>query len=123
MILPAKHGTIELTPEIIRAIKRKWPTKDVDGELEALALWLIRNPKSRPALIFRAVDNWMRKAPDFRRPQPTIEAWWSSEARTLNQGEAMIPPIRPRPGENLASLRDRISAALGRSGDSTSAAK
>jgi hypothetical protein len=110
MILFNRSGPVELSTDVISALKLRWRTRDVDAELLKMHLYLTRYPKRRPAMIWRFVDNWLRKADAFVRPQTIVAAWWATDERTINQGAAL--GLSPRPGESMAQFRDRINAKL-----------
>lgn len=108
MRLLTATGEMELSTEVVGALKLKWPTKAVDAELLKMHLWLLRYEKRRPKNVWLFVDNWLRKSPNVIRPAPTVMyAWWSSDDRTINQGAAL--GLSPRPGESMQAFRDRIA--------------
>jgi hypothetical protein len=111
--LETKNASIHLDADTIAALKSKWRTKDVDAQLLAMHLWLLRNKARRPVNVWRFLDSWLAKAPAVIRPPMLVESWWSTPERVVNQGLAL--GIQARPGESLAALKDRISAALQRS--------
>lgn len=113
MILEAKGGAIELSTETIAALQLRWTTRDVASELAKMHLWLLRYPKRRPASIWRFVDNWLKAAPAVRKPSIVVNAWWSTEERTLNQGAAI--GCNPRPGESMAQFRERLGDVMRKS--------
>lgn len=107
MWLSTARGAEEISETTISALQTKWPTKNVRSELDRAHLWLLRNAASRPANVWRFIDNWLRKCPDVRKPQPTIvEAWWTTEARTINYARSL--GMEARPGESMEQFRDRI---------------
>lgn len=112
----ARAGKIvELGAETIAALKCRYPTKDVERELAKMHLWTLsrKSDARRPKDVWAFVRNWLLRADSVVRPEPPrVAAWWATPERTVNQGEAM--GIRARPGESLEQLRDRISAAMGR---------
>ena len=107
MLLSGKNESVELSPETVTALQSKFPTRDVPAELAKMHLWLLRYPKRRPANIWRFVDTWLKRAPEVRKPPTVVNAWWTTEQRTLNQGAAI--GIQPRPGETMAEFRDRVA--------------
>lgn len=109
--LPAKQGMVEIPDPVVRALQSKNPTKDVPRELDAMLLWLTRHEKRRPVNVWRFIDHWLAKAPAVRRPpEVTLHAWWTTDARTVQQGHAI--GVEARPGESMAAFRDRIAARM-----------
>lgn len=45
LTLDSNTGVVEITDTVIAGLKRKFPTKDVEGELLTAHLWLTRYPK------------------------------------------------------------------------------
>ncbi len=82
----------------------------MDAELCKMHLWLLRNPKGRPVRMWLFVDKWLNKAPAVKRPPPVVDAWWTTEQRTINQGRAL--GMEARPGETMAQFKDRVANAL-----------
>ena len=107
MLLQTKAGLVELSTDTISALQSKWPSRDVPAELARMHLWLLRYPKRRPANVWRFVDAWLKKAPEVRRPPPVVNAWWTTDERTLNQGRAI--GVEPRPGETMAEFKERLA--------------
>lgn len=70
-------------------------------------LWLLRYEKRRPANLWRFIDTWLKRAPETVRPPPVVNAWWTTDERTVNQGRAV--GIEPRPGETMAEFRNRLA--------------
>lgn len=110
MELTGKDHVVELSTDTVVALKRKFPSRDVDGELAKAHLWLLRYPKRRPVNVWRFLDSWLKRAPETQRPPPVVNAWWTTDERTLNQGAAL--GIAPRAGETMANFRDRIAARM-----------
>ena len=110
MLLPCRSGDVDLSTDTIAALKRKYPTRDVDGEIAKMHLWLLRYPKRRPINVWLFVDNWLKRAPAVNRPPPVVNAWWTTDERTVNQGAAL--GLSPRAGETMANFRDRIAAKM-----------
>lgn len=110
MELTTRDGAVELSTDTIAALKRKHPTRDVDAEIAKMHLWLLRYPKRRPVNVWLFVDNWLRRSPAVNRPPTVVNAWWTTDERTINQGAAL--GLQPRAGETMASFRDRIADKL-----------
>lgn len=110
MRLTGKDEELELSTDTIAALKRKYPTRDVDAELSKMHLWLLRYPKRRPANVWRFLDSWLKKAAETQRPPPVVNAWWTTDDRTINQGAAL--GLSPRAGETMANFRDRIAEKM-----------
>lgn len=110
MLLQCKSGWIELSTDTVAALKRKFPSRDVDAELAKAHLWLLRYPKRRPVNVWRFLDSWLKKAPETHKPPPVVNAWWTTDERTVNQGAAL--GLSPRAGETMANFRDRIAAKM-----------
>ncbi len=110
MILHAKHGPVELSTDTVDALQARYPTKNVAHEIQLAHLWLLEHERKRPVRIYAFLRNWLVRSPDVRRPAPVLSAWWTTEAGTLKQGEAL--GLRSRPGEDMQTYRQRISAAL-----------
>ena len=102
-----EKGEVEIEDQTISALQAKWPSRDVSHQLLLAHLWLLRHPARRPANIWRFVDNWLKKAPAVKRPPVLVNAWWATDERTINQGAAV--GIQPRPGESMASFKDRVA--------------
>lgn len=111
MILHCKNGTVEVNDVTIRALKKAWPTKDIDTELAKMHLWLFLHENRRPTYFWSFIRNWMRKAPDVNPPPPPPHAnWWKSEEATLEVSRGL--GLYPRPGETLSTFRERVGKAL-----------
>lgn len=110
MVLQGRDAEVDVDADHIAALKLKWKTRDVEGELLKARLWLTRYPKRRPANVWRFVDNWLARAPATVKPPTVVNAWWASDERTINQGAAI--GLAARPGETMAQYRDRIAAKL-----------
>ena len=110
MMLLGKDSQTEVTDDIVAALQHKWKTRNVASELLKMNLYLIRYPKRRPTMIWRFVDNWLKKAPATVRPLTVVNAWWVTDERTINQGAAL--GMSARPGETMQAFRDRIAAAM-----------
>ena len=112
-------GPLEIQAETVRAMRHKWPTKDIPKELERMHLFTVMQyplkdhgkcPKSG-ATAWQFVRNWMKKAPDVRIPQaPVLANWWRSEQGVLEAGARA--GINARPGESLSDYKARIAAKL-----------
>jgi len=110
MILQAKAGEVDISPDTIKALRLRYRSVDVESELLKAHLWLLRYPKRRPVNLFRFIDNWLSKAPAVLKPDTVVTAWWSTEERTINQGAAI--GLTARPGESMAAFKDRIANAM-----------
>jgi hypothetical protein len=110
MRLTGKDSELELSTDTVDALRRKWPTRDVANELAKMHLWLLRYPRRRPVNVWLFVENWLRRAPAVNRPPPVVNAWWTTDDRTINQGAAI--GLSPRAGETMATFRDRIAAKV-----------
>jgi len=108
--LKTTGADIGIDDVLLAGLKRRYPTKDVEGELSTMALWLERYPKRRPVNGWRFVDNWLTRAPAVVKPPPVMHAWWTTDERTINQGAAV--GLAPRAGETMATFRDRIAAKM-----------
>lgn len=107
---PTKRGPVEVDQQAIDALKKVWPTKDVDVELNKALIWLLRFPKREPVYFWTFVRNWMRKSKDVIKPAPKLAMWWKSDAETLEVGKAVN--VLPRAGEEMPQYRKRIADAL-----------
>jgi len=85
----------------------------VEAELLKMNLWLTRYPKKRPVRMWVFIDRWLKNAPAVLMPPVLVEAWWSTDERTLNQGKAV--GILPRPGEGMQDYRVRLTQAMRKS--------
>jgi hypothetical protein len=108
--LMGKMGEVEIGAETIAALQVKWKTRDVSAELQKAHLWLLRYERRRPENVWRFVDNWLKKAPATIMPTTVVNAWWTTDERTLNQGEAI--GVRPRPGETMPQYRARLAEKM-----------
>lgn len=110
VVLTGRNGDLVFDPQMISALQSKWATRDVMAELLRARLWLLRYPARRPANLWRFVDNWLKKAPAVVRPQTVVNAWWTSDERTIQQGHAL--GLSARPGESMAQFRERLSERI-----------
>lgn len=111
MRLSTATQDVEISADVVAALKVKFPTKAVEAELLKMHLWLLRYEKRRPKNIWRFMDTWLKESPNVVRPAPTVMfGWWTSDERTINQGAAV--GISPRPGETMAQFRDRVSEKM-----------
>ena len=110
MELQGATTTTVITDDLIAALQQRHKTKDVRSEVLKMHLYLTRYPKRRPVMIWRFVDNWLKRSPATVRPLTVVNAWWTTDERTINQGAAL--GVNARPGETMAQLRDRISKAM-----------
>ena len=110
MRLHGRDGEVEVDADMVVALKSKWRTRNVEAELAKMHLYLVRYPTRRPKLIWRFVDNWLKKAPATVRPLTLVDAWWATDERTIQQGHAL--GLSARAGESMQQFRDRISAAV-----------
>ncbi len=107
MNLESADGPVAIDSDTSSALQQRWATRDVPAELLKMHLWLLRYPKRRPQYLYRFIDNWLKRAPPVKAP-PTlvVNAWWTTEERTLNQGAAVN--CNPRPGESMQQFRERL---------------
>lgn len=110
MVLMGKSECVAVSDDTIAALQIRHRAKNVRDELLKAHLWLLRNPRRRPSRMWVFVDNWLNKAPAVIRPVPVVIAWWSTDERTINQGEAL--GLTARPGESMSQYRDRIAKAM-----------
>lgn len=110
MELQGRQGPLQLTDDLIAALQKRYPTRAVKDELLKAHLWLTRYEKRRPINVWRFVDNWLERAPATVKPPTVVNAWWTTDERTINMGASL--GLQARPGESMAAFRDRIAAAV-----------
>ncbi len=113
MELQGRAKNLEITPDITQALQAKWKTRDVAAELLKMHLWLLRYPTRRPVRLWVFIDNWLKASPAVKLPPTVVNSWWTTDERTVNQGAAV--GLAPRPGESMASFRDRVADKMRKS--------
>lgn len=104
-------GDEELSDEVINGLELRYPNANVRNELSLMALWLAKNPASRPKRLVRFCENWLKKAsPKLRAVPKIVPQWWQSDEGTMAQ--ARILNMQPRPGEEMRQFRDRLMAKM-----------
>ena len=111
MFIAAKHGMYEVKADIVRALAIRFPLANVERELLLAALWLEKNPASRPAKPLRFIENWLRKvSPKAAMVDIKAVQWWSTESAT-NAMAAKLG-MSARRDETWSEFRSRIAAKL-----------
>lgn len=116
-----KSDYIDLEETTIQQLERAYPSIDIRTEVARAHVWTLGHEKRRPANVWRFLRAWFRRSPKTVKPLPITSSWWTSEARTIEQGVRV--GIVARPGESMEQLHERISERLrGRNGGQPGAA-
>lgn len=104
-------GDCELSEEVIAGLGLRYPNTNVRNELALMALWLAKNPASRPKRPMRFVENWLRKAsPKLKAVPKIVPMWWQSDEGTMAQ--ARLLGIEPKRGEEMRAFKERLMKVM-----------